>query len=225
VPAGRPRCVTTVSTPPLPRSRNSSTSVVSLSKALNQSSSCLRIAARPSKIPKPIGDVYQAVSGAKNSSPRRSHRCPRPQVTCAKAPPGRRSQAPRLSPFRTRFGLPVSASEHCPVVPRLCRILGHNGCMVTESRMYVDRPRERVGLPETRDPVTGHTWVFYQGTNHELWETYEPGTGWGAQQLDYGMALGTSPQTRAREVREGWYGPRRCVRSCASGQRIGHSQR
>lgn len=36
-------------------------------------------------------------------------------------------------------------------------------------------------------------WVFYQGSNHELWEDIELGTGWGAFELGREMAEGASP--------------------------------
>ena len=43
------------------------------------------------------------------------------------------------------------------------------------------------------DPASGYTWVFYQGSNGELWEAIDPGTGWGEGPRGGAMAADTSP--------------------------------
>jgi hypothetical protein len=45
-----------------------------------------------------------------------------------------------------------------------------------------------------REPETNHQYVFYRkGSNGMLWETLEPGTGWGANERGLQMAPGTTP--------------------------------
>lgn len=45
-----------------------------------------------------------------------------------------------------------------------------------------------------REAESNHQYVFYRrGGNGELWESWEPGTGWGAKELGLQMAPGTTP--------------------------------